>query len=295
MSTYVHAWGHSHAADQVWCHVNGLPPDRAGGRLLMVWQAYIDESIDEDYFVIGGYVASAESWAKFSVDWSEMLPQSCMGSDGQYRFKMSEMALNSERMARVPGFFRIIERHLPAGLHCNLRVSDFRNAKKRIVAIHRSGKRINFQGKLFDNIYFFALTRLMTMFHAALSDAIVQNVIPPNNRVDFIFDDRAEKKILLEAYDRMVAISPHSNRYGRTPRFEDDAEFMPLQAADFLVWWVREWRSAPAKYANAAFPWKEKGNLLWIRGDMTEDDIVADMIEILRYELKGQAEIFAIA
>lgn len=32
-----------------------------------------------------------------------------------------------------------------------------------------------------------------------------------------------------------------AKRFGSTPRFEDDKEFLPLQAADFLAWWVRKW------------------------------------------------------
>jgi hypothetical protein len=32
--------------------------------------------------------------------------------------------------------------------------------------------------------------------------------------------------------------------YGSIPRFENDQKFLPLQAADFWAWWVREWCEA---------------------------------------------------
>ena len=40
----------------------------------MVLQAFIDESGKNDWFVLGGYIASAEAWAAFSKDWEQILP-----------------------------------------------------------------------------------------------------------------------------------------------------------------------------------------------------------------------------
>jgi hypothetical protein len=59
--------------------------------------AFVDESIDQDAFVMAGYVARDEQWAKFSAEWEEMLPMAVLNA----RNKMAQMAGNDERMARV--------------------------------------------------------------------------------------------------------------------------------------------------------------------------------------------------
>ena len=78
----------------------------------MVLQAYIDDSFDDRYFVLAGYIAAAEQWAQFSQEWEKMLePFGILDSDGTYQFKMQEMAKTAERMSRVNGFRDIITRH----------------------------------------------------------------------------------------------------------------------------------------------------------------------------------------
>ena len=50
------------------------------------------------------------------------------------------------------------------------------------------------------------------------------------------------------------------NKMEATPIFRDSMEFMPLQAADMLAHWIREWQLAPGKYGNVEvkYPWAEK-------------------------------------
>src|ERR1700688_2027339 len=45
------------------------------------------------------------------------------------------------------------------------------------------------------------------------------------------------------AGDRYVSGRPANIKgvYGAAPRFEDDQQVLPLQAADFWAWWVRKW------------------------------------------------------
>jgi hypothetical protein len=68
----------------------------------MVLQAFIDESYSNDgTYVLAGYIASVEEWASFSREWQELLPYGTLDKDDQFHFKMSEMAINEERMKRV--------------------------------------------------------------------------------------------------------------------------------------------------------------------------------------------------
>jgi phytoene/squalene synthetase len=67
--------------------------------------------------------------------------------------------------------------------------------------------------------------------------------IDPDQKVDFIFDNLTDKKPILEAWDEYIGRAQDhvKDRFGATPRFENDQEFLPLQAADLWAWWVREW------------------------------------------------------
>jgi hypothetical protein len=60
-----------------------------------------------------------------------------------------------------------------------------------------------------------------------------------HDKVDFIFDDRVmEKKKIRDAWDSFKENAAAEARpyIGSDPRFEDDKEFLPLQAADLIAW-----------------------------------------------------------
>jgi hypothetical protein len=38
-----------------------------------VLQAYVDESMEEGAMALGGFVATAEAWGKFSAEWERLL------------------------------------------------------------------------------------------------------------------------------------------------------------------------------------------------------------------------------
>jgi hypothetical protein len=239
VTAYSHVWGASRAADSVWCHVNGLAPSKAAKRLLMVWQGYIDESIDAEHFVFAGYLAPAEAWAQFAEEWDAMLRRmGVLAPNGTYRFKMSEMAALPERMDRVPGFYRIIEKHISMAISFTLNLSEFEAGKRRVLSIDPATNQIrNVVGASIENPYVFAFAQMMASFHKFRLNPDVQELIPPNERVDFIFDQRLETRLLLECWDQFMENTGGREMYGATPRFEDDDEFLPLQAADFKAWW----------------------------------------------------------
>jgi hypothetical protein len=83
----------------------------------MVFQAFMDESHTESTtYVLGGYIADAEVWAKFAKDWEELLPLTYRSKKtGKYRFKMREMV---KRMEHVPAFYALIEKHDLFSLSC---------------------------------------------------------------------------------------------------------------------------------------------------------------------------------
>jgi len=224
-----HIWGKSRAVDRVWAQVSGLAPDKAGRRLFLVLQAFIDDSYKADgIFVLAGYIATAESWANFSKEWEEILPLGLRNSEGNFYFKMSEMALIPERMSRVPAFYRVIEKNTLMALSCSINLRELKKAKQRLSI---PGRRIKW-GRV-CNPYYFTFRCLLEMFHYNKS-SLSPDVIP-DEKVDFYFDNQAEKKWILPTWDRYIKArrEDYRHNYGATPRFEDDLDFLPLQAADF--------------------------------------------------------------
>lgn len=276
-----HVWGASIGQDRVWAQVVGLPEDSAGKRLLMVWQAYVDESIDKDLIVLAGYIASAESWVRFSSAWEGLLkPFGVLGSDGRYRFKMSEMALNSERLSRVQTFYRAIEDISPLAISMTMQVGALEAARKRVLRIHRNPLQISgVEGPIVDNEYIFAFMRLVESFYEVRDHQEIIDLFDKKTKIDFIFDDRGEKRAILSSWDLFLSSVTDRDKYGATPRFENDDEFLPLQAADLLAWWVRKHELNPD---NAKiFPWETKPFRM-MRGIITEDMMTQHIITIAK-------------
>lgn len=206
----------------------------------MVLEAVIDDSYDHKVgvFALGGYIAPDHAWTAFAKEWEEYLPRfGILDKDGRYHFKMQEMAQTSERMARLPTFYRAIERHVTCAISCAFKYEDFENAKMRF---ERS---INAQVK-WGNLskpYFFAFRLLLDTFHT--HKKVLDPYLGLEEPVNFIFDDQSEKALILASWDNYMRArnTDIAGQYGKEPRFLDDKEFLPLQAADLWVYWVRRW------------------------------------------------------
>jgi hypothetical protein len=237
-----HVWGASSAADQVWAQVAGLAPGRADNRLLLMLQAYIDESYNDEKrgaFVLAGCIATAEAWAAFSSEWARLVPKfGTLNKDSVYHFHMKEMAENAERLQRVPVFFRAIEDHVLGFVSASLSMRDLERAKSRIrvypaIDWHR-----------FTNPYMLVFSMLMDRFHTARAGGALKDpTLAGDSKIDFFFDERREKTQILASWDSYMQTVPDSTRrlFGSCPTFRSDADFLPLQAADFWAWWVRKW------------------------------------------------------
>jgi hypothetical protein len=231
-----HVWGVSPAEDRIWAQVAGLAPStKPWERLFVVFQAYIDDSVTNNgTFVLGGYIASVESWAAFSKAWEPLLPLfSTRSNTGKYRFKMSEMTM---RMADVRIFYEVIEQHAAFKVACKITIPDLKRAIDRIwiertPIIHGD----------WSNPYFVCFRGLMDLFHQARFDERTAKVIPIEQKMDFYFDAHTSSKAIHSAWNEYLQNRPQEVKemYGNEPRFEDDEEFLPLQAADFWAWWVR--------------------------------------------------------
>lgn len=204
------------------------------------FQAFVDgrSGAPDGDFVLGGYIAPAETGAQFSKDWEEILPLGTRAKNGKFHFKMSEMARSDAGLERAEVFYRVIEKYDLVPIACRLNLQDFAEEKRRLVAL---AAQWNAYGDFssWSNPYYFSFRMMMDRFHDQKAEA---KDIPLDEKVDFIFDDQTEKSYILASWDAILAARSEESveRYGSTPRFENDQEFLPLQAADFWAWWVRD-------------------------------------------------------
>jgi hypothetical protein len=202
----------------------------------MAMQAFMDDSSDENgVYVLAGHIATEGVWAAFSKEWEGMLRFGILNKEGRFHFKMSEMAMNSERMERAGAFFRILENHDIYSVSCKINISELKRAMTRIWALGRS-----FHWGPYDKPFIVTFRVLMDYLHDRRE---LFPSLPREEKIDFIFDNQSEKGVIYSVWDDYLrSKSPHSrNLYGSTPRFEDDNDLLPIQAADLWAWWVRKW------------------------------------------------------
>lgn len=211
----------------------------------MVLQAYIDDSADEgDFFVLGGYVATAEKWAAFSREWEALLkPFGVLGPNGKYRFKMAEMAASAERIQRVGAFHAVISKYAPLSVSAIVRKSDIDKALARVDSYPVT---TGFS-KVISPFHLCYRALMHGLSRDQVSESTVIDILGQPEPVDFYFDECSEKALVWEQWDsfkRYYADETQNALFGSPPRFESDDDFLPLQAADFRAYWVREFANS---------------------------------------------------
>lgn len=202
----------------------------------MALQAFIDDSYKaEGVFVLGGHIASAEAWAEFARQWEELLPYGTLDKYGRYHFKMNEMVQTPERTERIGAFYRVLEGVNPVSIACKINIADLKRAQRRIWVL---GHAINWAD--FNDPFYFTFRALLDWIHEH------RELLPgvsADEKIDFIFDEQSQKRAILSSWDGFIAnrVPEVQRLYGATPRFENDNDFLPLQAADLWAWLTRQW------------------------------------------------------
>lgn len=233
-----HVWGGSPGADRVWAQIAPIAPStKPWERVFVVLQAFIDDSRRPDgTFVLGGYIATAAAWAKFSKEWEELLPLTMRGGPRNvHRFKMSEMKY---RMDYVPAFYDVIAKHAITCVACILNINDLNRALKRVWIDNAIINWTRFKDPYYMS--FFGLIDGFHSFRATTEIDRVRELTPLDKPIDFYFDNQSSKTMIEKLWDDYVAqrADEFKHLYGAKPRFKDDEIFLPLQAADFWAWWV---------------------------------------------------------
>ena len=250
----------------------------------MALHAYIDESFDAEtkVFVLGGYIAPQTTWEAFSKEWEEIVPYAGLRDEnGHFYFKMSELAARDNGIERSQAFFRIIEKHRPLAITAKIVKHELDNAIARIVV---PSSPLDFG--LFRNPYIVSFRALMDKFHTEWAQQAMRTVIPDKGPVNFIFDDKSEKGAILGTWNNYIATRDVRVRelFGASPVFFDEKQHMPLQAADFWVWWRRKWYQNNEEAFSFGSWEKRKGNILYVIDiEITEEDLVTDFANLVRW------------
>jgi len=223
--------------------------------MVLRYQAFLDESFGTDEYVMAGHIASAAKWSLFAKEWEELLPFGTIAPNGKHHFKMSEMAALPERMVRVPAFYRLIEEHVFISISCRMKLSDLKGAVSHIKETYLAN-RIRVDLGDWENPYYALFRGLIDGFHT--NRELVKEDVALDEPVDFIFDDKTEKAVILSQWESYLSYRDVRRYYGATPRFESDQISLPLQAADLWAWQVREWYEwedvpRPERMANFDF------------------------------------------
>jgi hypothetical protein len=258
-----------------------MVPERAVRKSFMVLQAFIDESYDGGgWFVMAGYLANADRWAEFSKDWGELLPKFGVLDikTGNYHFHMTEMMHTEERRARIPVFGRVIEQHLDFMMSLRIFIPDIERAQQRLFVPGRELGRF----PVTTELYRLGWNQILATF--AASRETISEAVSIDANVEFIFDEAASRKKLLAAWEAKDQEYPVlSSRFDTIPRFEDDKEFVALQAADMLAWRVLRVcppNSSTTERLARLYPlWENPKPMRHLDMPLSEDGIVAMLMD----------------
>lgn len=239
--------------------LSGLSPAKRRGRLLMGFQAFFDDSgTGKPVFVLSGYADPAARWEKFSEEWQKLLDE----PPALQYFKMREAAqlcdqftgMKAEaRNERIQKFFRLIRDTVHLSVSCVIPIEPFRRIMKGKLAT---------DNKYWNDHYYLAIWDMITLLtethvrYRLLELMARKEGNPPSiyGTLDFIFDNNVRLAEVVPAHYRRIreAMEPLWKQWiGASPRFEDDKDFLPLQACDAQSWYYR--RLFAERFDNAPF------------------------------------------
>ncbi|MCK5284146.1 MAG: DUF3800 domain-containing protein [Alphaproteobacteria bacterium] len=211
-------------------------------------QAYFDESQKDDMFVLAGYLSNKDSWDKFTREWQEQLK-----IVRSIAYKASRGWQTPSRIRRSKKFYKIIEDNVLIAVSCIINTKELQTAV--------DGMNID--------IYPFLIKQLKNPYYVAFK-AVISGLLKRekefnlSHRVEFIFDEKTEKNLLINGWDNFLKTGPSHIKHlikGR-PIWCSDKEVLPLQAADLWAYCVRYWEEEQIPWQNGLPYPLEKRNLI---------------------------------
>ena len=218
----------------IWSIVSGLPDGKARERRLCMLQVYFDDSgkVDQSPVqVLAGYLASAESWANFSVVWQSILDD--------YKIEYFRMS-QAWRMARMYRHLSSIQRdemiiRLIRCIHDHVERA-FAVSVPFDAHAHWMGSNEfpdNQSLRAYTGAFWFAMCSVYKYGYDQRFD----------QPIEVIFDEQGGESMpkILASVDQFREVSAvHFPNYRIPfPQFKEDKDTLPLQAADLVAWLVR--------------------------------------------------------
>jgi hypothetical protein len=198
----------------------------------VILQAYLDESGTRNQdicFVIAGFIAAEDEWARFSNDWQQCLDLSPRLS----YFKMRDAVGNptgafsnwkrKEVQQRVRDLVGVIKRHAKLAIHCTVPIRGF----DAIIAPPDGGP--------LSNPYCMSL-------YAVLAGIGWEAVELKAEKLEVSFDTQDKYSGFIKGVYPLMRrrVDPELGRILPVElQFKDDRECLPLQAADMSAWLFR--------------------------------------------------------
>jgi hypothetical protein len=194
-------------------------------------KAFIDDSGsggDSPWYVLAGYVGTTQSWAAFDEPWRAILDwrpkldyfkaseAESLRSDGKWA-GVSE----DDRNERINAFIEVIGKHALRSLYVRVKQQDYNEVIKPYVP------------EQWDNAYYFLFTGIIA------AGTSVEKYFGPSRPIEFVFDNANELEKPSHKLYNQVAGAPQFGKRVIKVRYEDEQQFLPLQAADLLAWQVR--------------------------------------------------------
>lgn len=240
-------WGVNRFTDKILEPYVGLRPDLLPSRNIMTLHCYVDDSGSEPqskYYVLAGYIAKVGEWRNFTEQWNERLL-----SSGLAYFKMSEAmnwsgefseenGWNAESIEKeVDHFSKIIFDNCASSVSCRIQHSHFRQYVNSIPSRIPKNNRAK-------TPYYLLFCSIISRYWMRCEQLNIKE------RCEFIFDNQhgyehKAKELFPMILDGNKLMFPRSHRsyIGSTPAFEDDKEYLPIQAADMMAWLLRRFKS----------------------------------------------------
>ena len=203
----------------------------------MILQSHADDSGSEQTshtFVLGGWVAPVASWLDFDLEWQAALD----GPPKLDYFKMTEAMHLRGQFSRDKGWtdakvavkvdqlIDIILKYVTCSMHVSVRNDEYARHLKSVPLPSRA--------LATDSPYLMLLTQYV------LNAANIQKEFGGTEPVQFIFDlqtGHSDEAIMFWPILKQIA---RDNGLGHLlnnpPTFENDKDFLPLQAADLFAW-----------------------------------------------------------
>lgn len=254
--------------------VSGLENKRRRNRLLVMLQAFIDDSGNDGkspVFVLAGFVSTAEKWELFSDEWDATLNPK--GGFQMGILKMNEVYRNrvrgrryyglsdAERDARLKSLIQIVNRHAMHGIVSVIPYGLYNRFIRGNFALQST--------TTLDRPYFLSFFGVMTRLFQ------IVDKLKLNDKIDFIFDtqDSENKSILMSEYERFISLAPGNigALSAGYPSFKKDEDLLPLQAADMLAWHIRKYYF---QHHNGNDPTKHPSNVYLANLFKQENDVL---------------------